>query len=99
MREEQPDESIADESSADPQPAAAPTPDASAPGIASSSPFGELNDRPHMFDERGYQVSIDRQFWWNGGAWVLGQPPGSGSLFNARRDSTPGGRGFTAVQA
>jgi len=39
-------------------------------------------------------VSIDGQFWWNGGTWVPGQPPNRGP----GRDPA-GSPGFTAVQA
>ena len=52
-----------------------------------------------MFDERGYQVSADRQFWWNGGTWVPGQPPGKKLFSNAEGDSANPNPGFTAVQA
>jgi hypothetical protein len=52
-----------------------------------------------MFDEHGYQVSVDRQFWWNGGTWVLGKPPGSQRLSRSGSDSADRGPGFTAVQA
>ena len=52
-----------------------------------------------MFDEHGYQVSTDHQFWWNGGTWVPGQPPGSDLFPNAGRDPANPNPGFTAVQA
>jgi hypothetical protein len=71
----------------------------SAPHTATTSPFQELDSRPHMFDELGYQVSVDGQFWWNGGTWVPGQPPGRQPVPKSGTDSATGARGFTAVQA
>ena len=94
MREDQHEGSIPDEPSAPPPAAGVPAPDLSFPA-ATPSPFKELDARPHVFDEHGYQVSIDRQFWWNGGMWVPGQPPGRGP----GSDSPDRGPGFTAVQA
>jgi hypothetical protein len=91
VREDQHEDSIPDAPSAPLPPAAIPAPDAPATTAAPSSPFQELDSRPHVFDEHGYQVSIDRQFWWNGAVWVPGQPPAS--------HSADRGPGFTAVQA
>ena len=98
MREDLHEGSIPDEPSASPPPAAVPAPDVSPP-TPTPSPFHELDTRPHVFDEHGYEVSIDRQFWWNGGMWVPGQPPGRRPLAETGRDSAGGGPGFTAVQA
>jgi len=93
VREDLHEESIADKPSAPP-----PATD-SFPQAATPSPDQDLESRPRMFDERGYQVSADRQFWWNGGTWVPGQPPGSEPFSTFGQSSASGSPGVTAVQA